>query len=559
MDDLIRKYAARNAKKHGNAQKDAVIGKVFADNPELKENAGEVVQRAGAIIDEVNALSDDELDELLDQYEYEDDKEDDQGLPDLPDVDEENGVVMRMAPFPSGMLHIGNARMAVLNDEYVKRYGGKLYLVIDDTAGSEEKKPILDAYEQIPNDLEWLGVDFDEILYKSDRMEQFYEYAEQFLEEGWAYVCTCDADTLRENRRSGEACGHRDQDPDTNLAKWEDMLAGEYSQGEAVVRLKTDMQHKDPAFRDRVLLRVSELDHPKVGTEYPVWPMLEFSWAIDDHELGMTHIIRGSDLVMEDKMEQYMWDLLGWDHPEIVHHGLLHIEGIKISTSQSRHKIADGEYTGWKDPRTWSLMSLRKRGIQPEAIRSFVKSFGMSNNTVRVPVDTLYTENRRVIDPEADRYFFIEDPTKMAVTGVDEAKTAKLDRHPEHPDRGQREITVTPDDGVASIMIEEKDFEPGTELRLKDLYNIRIEDDGSVEKIGGGLDYARDNKLGIIQWLPVDAHKECSIIMPDGTRKNGFCEENLDTADHVIQFIRFGFCRVDAVEGEDVLCYFTHQ
>lgn len=555
MEELIRKHAVRNALEFGEAQKDAVIGKVFAENPELKEHAGDVVQETQNVIQEVNALSDEELEEEYSLFEYQDKEEDEQDLPDLPNA--EGDVTMRIAPFPSGMLHIGNARMAVLNDEYVKRYGGTLYLVIDDTAGSEEKKPIREAYDQIPEDLEWLGVEFDEIVYKSDRLELFYEYGKRFLDEGWAYVCTCDAETLRQNRRDGKACDHRGQSPNENLEKWQDMLDGKYNEGEAVVRLKTDMQHKDPAFRDRVLLRLSELDHPRAGKDFHVWPMLEFSWAIDDHKLGMTHILRGQDLVMEDKMEQYMWNLLGWDEPEIVHHGLLNIEDVKISTSESRRKIDAGEYEGWHDPRTWSLMSLRKRGFRPEAIRNFVKSFGMSTATVDVPVDTLYTENRKLIDEEADRYFFIANPRELEVQGLD-STTATPDLHPEDSERGEREITVEAVDGTARLYIDEDDFEEGAELRLKDLCNVKIED-GKATVVNDSLDYALDHNISIVQWLPRSDTKDCTIVMPDGSRRHGLCEANVTESDQVIQFIRESFCRVDGISGDTVTCYFTHR
>lgn len=554
MDELIRKYALKNAQDFGEAQKEAVIGKVFADNPELKQDAGTVVETAESIIASVNDLSDDELDAELEAYEFEDKEEADESLSDLPHVGE--SVTMRMAPFPSGMIHIGNARMAVLNDEFVKRYGGTLYLVIDDTAGSEEKKPLQKAYEEIPKDLEWLGVDFDEIIYKSDRMEQFYDYAERFLEDGWAYVCECPAEVLREHREDGIACEHREQSTDENLEKWQAMMDGKYEQGEAAVRLKTDMQYDDPAFRDRVLLRVADIDHPRVGEEYHVWPMLEFSWAIDDHKLDMTHIIRGKDLMMEDKMEQFMWDLLDWDHPEIVHHGLLNIEDIKISTSTSKQKIDDGKYMGWHDPRTWSLKSLKKRGFEPEAIRNFILSFGMSNSNVRVPVDTLYTENRKIIDEQANRYFFIEDPVSVSFD-LDETIVAEADLHPDD-NRGTRTIPLEPDDGTATILLDDDDVEEGKELRLKDLCNIRITAEGA-ERIDDSLDYALDNNLDIVQWLPADATKDCEIIMPDGSTTKGVCETTVETADDVIQFIRFGFCRVDEVIDDRVLCYFTHN
>ncbi|MFB6166752.1 MAG: glutamate--tRNA ligase, partial [Candidatus Nanohaloarchaea archaeon] len=526
----------RNALEHGSAEKDAVIGKVFAEEPGLKEDAGEVVSTAEKVIEEVNSLPEQELEDIVEGHEYEDEEEEDGGLPELPDA--EGDVVMRMAPFPSGMLHVGNARMAVLNDEYVKRNDGKLLLVIDDTAGSEEKKPIQEAYDEIPEDLDWLGVDYDEIIYKSDRLELFYDYAERFLEEGWAYVCECDAETLRENREEGVACEHRGRSQEENLEKWEKMLEGGYEEGGAAVRLKTDMQADDPAFRDRVLLRISNVDHPRVGDEYRVWPMLEFSWAVDDHELGITHILRGKDLVMEDRMERYMWDLLGWEEPEILHHGLMGIEGINLSTSTSRRKIEDDEYGGWDDPRTWSLKSLRKRGFRPEAIRSFVLQFGMSDNDVTVPVDSLYTENRKIIDSEADRYFFVEDPAELEIQGLPEDIEAETPYHPEE-DRGKRRIPVEVEDGRATVRVDRGDLEDGF-LRLKDFCNVEV-DGGTAEFHSVDHTEATERGAPIVQWVPEDA-EECRVVMPDAEEVEGVVEPGVP--EEVVQFVRFGFVNV---------------
>ncbi|MDY6773794.1 MAG: glutamate--tRNA ligase, partial [Candidatus Nanohaloarchaea archaeon] len=444
-----------------------------------------------------------------------------------------------------------NARMAVLNDEYVERNDGKLLLVIDDTAGSEEKKPIPEAYDAVPEDLDWLGVDYDDIIYKSDRLDLFYDYAQRFLEEGWAYVCECDAETLRENREKGVACEHREQEPEENMDKWEQMLGGGYEEGEAVVLLKTDMEADDPAFRDRVLLRISELDHPRVGEQYRVWPMLEFSWGIDDHELGITHILRGKDLVMEDRMERFMWELLDWQEPEILHHGLLGIEGINLSTSTSRQKIDEGEYEGWEDPRTWSLRSLRKRGFEPEAIRSFVLQFGMSENDVTVPVDTLYTENRKIIDEEADRYFFVEEPEELVIENPPEQLEAEIPYHPEE-DRGKRRVPVEVEDGQARVYVDRSDLEDGF-LRLKDLCNVEVEG-GRAEFHSLDHTEAVEREAPIVQWVPEDG-KSCRVKMPDAEVVEGLCEP--DTPEEVVQFVRFGFVNVTS-DDVPIEAYFTH-
>src|SRR3989475_410839 len=181
---------------------------------------------------------------------------------------------------PSGTLHIGNARAFVLNDAYAKRYHGRLLLVFDDTIGSEDKPLLPEAFDQVKEGLDWAGVEYNEVLYKSDRIPLHYEWAEKLLATGEAYVCEVEAETLRKNREAMRACVHRIQDVDDTIAMWKAMLAGEYGEGEAVVRLKTDMAHPDPAFRDPILFRVAVREHPRVGTRDRGVPMLEFSWAV---------------------------------------------------------------------------------------------------------------------------------------------------------------------------------------------------------------------------------------------------------------------------------------
>src|SRR5437870_11152057 len=148
-------------------------------------------------------------------------------LPSLPDA-VDGAVVLRLAPYPSGRLHIGNARAFVLSDAYTKRYHGKLLLVFDDTIGSEDKPLLPEAFDQVKEGLDWAGVEYDDVLYKSDRIPLHYEWAEKLLATGEAYVCECDAATLRQNRAAMKACVHRIQDVDETIAMWKAMLAGEY-------------------------------------------------------------------------------------------------------------------------------------------------------------------------------------------------------------------------------------------------------------------------------------------------------------------------------------------
>ncbi len=251
-------------------------------------------------------------------------------------------------------------------------------------------------------------------------------------------------------------------------------------------------------------------------------------------------------------MERFMWDLLGWEEPHILHHGLLGIEGIKISTSTSKAKIDSGKYRGWEDPRTWSLRSLKKRGFAPEAIREFVLEFGMSNNDVTVPVDTLYTHNRDVIDAGADRYFFVEDPVELEVTGLPDGITAETSRHPEE-DRGTRIIDVDVDGGTATVYIDRDDLQDGF-LRLKDFCNVTV-DGETAEFHSESHEPAVERGADIVQWVPDDA-AECTVVLPDGTETEGLVEP--DVPEDVVQFVRFGFVNVVDTE-EPVEAWYTHH
>ena len=362
--------------------------------------------------------------------------------------------MLRLAPFPSGVLHVGHARMLFLNELYRERYGGRILLVFDDTIGSEEKRVEAEFYDLIRGDCEAAGVHPNAVYYKSDRIPSFYPWARRVIEKGAAYVCRCPAELLRDHRAHGVACHERSQTPGEALDEWERMLGNAYGPGGAVLRLKTDLQDPDPAFRDRVLFRISHLDHPRVGTRYRVWPSLEFSWAVDDIELGITHVLRGKDLVMEDRMQRYIWDLLGISGPPFLHWGILRVREAKVAKSKAYREIKAGLFDGWADPRTWSLRSLDRRGITNEALRAFILSFGMSLSDIEVPAETLYSENRKRIDATTARRAYVAEPTRVQVDAwPEELRSVEL---PNHPDRRNSAFVGPPQDPCS--------ISPGTTL-----------------------------------------------------------------------------------------------
>jgi len=553
--EILLKHALLNAIEHsGKANVKAVLGKIISEDPKVRNKIKKIIPEIKKTVAEVNLLSLDEQKIKIKELGFDIEKgkvEEEKELPPLPNIKKYKKIVMRIAPFPSGPLHIGNARMALLNDEYVKKYKGKLLLVIDDTIGSETKIPTKEAYKLVKEGLEWLDVKWHKIIYKSDRMKLFYEWAEKLIKMDHAYVCECQKDVLRKNREKGLECKCRKQSPKTNLEKWKKMLKGVYKKGQATVRLKTDMQHPNPAFRDRVLLRITDRKHPRVGKKYHVWPMLEFSWAIDDHFLGITHILRGKDLIMEDMMEKFIWNLLKWEKSEFIHHGMLRFEGLKLSKTQARVLIEKGIYTGWEDPRTWSLQSFKRRGILPEAIRNFILSFGLSLNDVSIPIEILYSENRKLIDPKVNRYFVVINPVQIKIVNAPKIRKVRVNLHPDFPRRGFREIPVNTD----KIFISREDFDKfkDTEIRLIGLCNVKL------DKIAEFISKEVKPEMQKIQWVS-EKNIPIKIIMEGGKIVKCIVEPEIGKLKQNtgLQLIRFGFCRIDQTKP-DVLLYFTHK
>ena len=317
--------------------------------------------------------------------------------------------------------------MIVLNDEYAKRYNGKLILVFDDTIGTtqeglskdpEKAKFVLpEAYDLIREGLQWLGVTYHEEIYKSDRVKEgiYEEEAQYLIEHDNAYVCVCDANVFRENKKSiGWECEDRNLTVDVNLDRFDKMKSGEYGEGKAVVRLKTGMDQKDPAMRDPVIMRISDAEHPESEAVIVCGPISNSrgDWMII--LLGITHIIRGIDLKKEGEIENFISDIHGWEKPHIQLFGMLHFEEseFKLSKTFMRKQVQSGVYDGWSDPRTWSLQSLEMRGIRPEALREALIELGLSNRNIAFDKSWVYAKNKHIIDPIADRYWFVENARK---------------------------------------------------------------------------------------------------------------------------------------------------
>lgn len=553
LEEIVFKHALLNAAKHkGSANPGAVMGSIMSSEPELRPRAKEIGPLSGKIVAQVNALSPEEqkakMEELGVAVEEKKQKKE-EGLPKLPGKNKD--VVMRFAPNPSGPLHIGHARAAIPNGEYVKKYGGKFILRIEDTDPKRIYEP---AYELIQEDLKWLGIEPDEVYYQSDRFEIYYQYAEELIKRGAAYMCTCDGGEFKKLKDNCQACPCRDNTVEENMELWKKFP--EMEAGEAVLRVKTDINHKNPAIRDWVAMRIVEEEHPRMGTKYRVYPMMNFSVSVDDHLLGMTHVLRGKDHLANSEKQKYLYQHMGWEIPEFIHYGRLKMEDIALSTSKAMAGIEDGTYSGWDDPRLGTLKAIARRGIQPETITQLMVEIGIKMSDSAISWKKIYGLNRNIIEQKVNRYFFVPNPVKIDIADVPEEDLGLAIERPLHPDfeeRGNRTLVFN-----SEVYIPQADLSDGIS-RLMDAVNVEIKDNDVVFH-SKSFEDARDAKARIIQWVPTDAIK-AKVVMDDASVTEGLCEidcKDLKVGD-IVQFERFGFARLDEIKDDELIFYYAHK
>jgi len=387
LKEEIYAFVLQNAVKHkGKAQAGAIVGKILGDKPELKSQLKDIRKQINEIISKVNSMKLDEQEQelvkvapgLLEEKQEEKPRE----LPELLNI--LNKPIFRFAPSPSGPMHIGHVFYMLLNAEYSKKYNGEFILRIEDT-NSENIDP--NAYELLEQDGIWAtSGKIDKIVVQSDRLEAYYNYAIKAITKGFAYVCTCSSEKFKILVDKGQACPCRDNTPEDNLTKWNNMFTT-YKEGDAVLRIKTDLKHKNPAIREWPAFRINDAEHPRTGKKYRVWPLMNFSTTVDDHDFEITHVIRGKDHIVNVERQKFLYSYFNWKLPEFYHLLRINFTDLKISASAFRKGIEEGKYTGWDDIRLPTLLALKRRGILPEAFRRFVIEIGMSKRDKTVAYD----------------------------------------------------------------------------------------------------------------------------------------------------------------------------
>ena len=540
----VRKFALQNALEYdGEGQAGSVLGRLLSERPELRPEAKRLMGIVSGEVERANAMAMDEGVDAVraelersapDALEREKHRKI-EGLKELPG--NTSSVVLRFAPNPNGPLTLGHSRGVVINSEYAKMHDGKVVLRFDDT-DTRVKPPLPDAYQWIEDEYAWLaGRPADIVVRASDRMPIYLEYARRLLADGHGYVCRCPADEFRNHRESKKDCPCRSKDASNNLAEWESMNDGTLGEGDAVVRIRTDMTLPNPALRDWPALRIQQTPHPMVADRYTVWPLLDFQSAIEDYEQGVTHIVRGKDLMDSTRKQSLLYEHLGWQYPETLYWGRVKVHEFGgFSTSSMRASIESGERTGWEDLRLPTIQSLRRRGFDARALRDFWVDLGVTQKDISVSMQTIESLNSSALDSTVERRSFVASPVSLDLDGHDGA-VVEPPRHPDGEITGTRSWVL-----AKSIYIQEADCGNGS-LRLKEFADISIS--GSKITIDS---LERSDNRPIVQWLPESMVREAVLFVPNGDEIDvieGLLEDFELKVGNVYQLERIGFAMLE--------------
>src|SRR3989344_3206208 len=553
MRDIAYKYALQNAVKFdGKANAGAVMGKVLNENPELKERIAELKKIINSVIKEVNSMK---LEEQLRKLKQtapellEEKKEEKKELKELPGA-AEGKFATRIAPEPSKHLHLGHALTFLINYLYAEKYKGKCILRFEDCNPEKVKQEYADSImDDVKN---YLGIKPSKVVYISDDAEKLYDYAEQLVDRGLAYVCFCDRELMQELRHNGKECKCRRKEAKENKKEWKAMLERKYREGECTLRLKIDMKAKNQTMRDPVVFRISYTKHYRHGEKYCAWPMYDFYNAIEEHLLGINYILRSSEFgTMRTELQNYIRMLFKMENPKEIQYGRFNVNDKITQGREIRELIEQKKVIGWDDPRLVTLKALKRRGIERETYYELVKEVGLSPTETNLDFSVLAAINRRALDKKCNRYFVLVNPEKIRIENSPTIKV-EIALHPDDPKRGMRKMET---DGYFYVTKQDLDElkTEGKLHRLMDCMNF-IYKKGKF--IFDSTEYEKykeaKNKGKIIHYLPVqDNLIKCSIMMEDATIVDGLAESAVKNVkvDERIQAERFGFLILDNIKN----------
>jgi glutaminyl-tRNA synthetase len=491
-------------------------------------------------------------------------------------------VYTRFPPEPNGYLHIGHAKSICLNFGTAIKYEGKCNLRYDDTNPVKEDVEYIKSIEE---DVKWLGFTWDERLWASDYFGTMYNGAVELIKKGKAYVCQLSPEEMRTHRgtltEAGKESPYRNRSVEDNLDLFERMKAGEYKDGELVLRAKIDMSSPNINMRDPIIYRIAHATHHNTGDEWCLYPMYDYAHPIEDAIEGITHSL--CTLEFEDHRPLYEWVLreIGWwpNPPQQIEFARLNVTNTVMSKRYLKALVDDGSVESWDDPRMPTIAGLRRRGYTPEAIRDFCDRIGVAKSNSTVDVELLEHCVREDLKEKVESRNVVFNPIKLVITNYpqDQTEEVEVENSKEKPEMGTRHIPFSNEiwvDGADFQEIPEKKYFrlfPGNEVRLKGAYFIKVNqviknEDGTIKELQctydpqtkSGSGFEGRKVKGTIHWveaktaLPITI-REYSYLMREG--EDGEMELNPDSETTIKAY---GEPALATAEGEERFQFFRH-
>lgn len=465
-------------------------------------------------------------------------------------------IVTRFPPEPNGYLHIGHAKSICLNFGLAEEFDGDCTLRFDDTNPEKENQEYIDA---IIEDVRWLGYTWaGDVRFASDYFDRLYEYAEELIKNGNAYVCSLSAEEAAEYRgtltEAGRNSPYRERSVDENLDLFRRMRAGEFAEGEHVLRAKIDMASPNMNMRDPILYRIRYLTHHQTGDKWCIYPMYDFTHPLSDAEEGITHSL--CTLEFEDHRPLYDWTLENTTppcRPRQIEFARLNLNYTITSKRKLLRLVNEGYVDGWNDPRMPTISGMRRRGFTPKSLRQFCEMVGVNKTGGTVDLGMLEHAIRDDLNQRAPRAMCVVKPFRMVLTNYPEDKQESLTLpvHPQDDSMGTREVTWTREMYIdANDFAEEppgkwKRLAPGRAVRLRGGYVITCTDfvkneAGEVVEVHCEYDPATlgvnpegYKPKGVIHWVSASAAVDVELRLydrmfahedPDGDKEVDFVE-----------------------------------
>ncbi|KAL5604864.1 uncharacterized protein BROUX77_005050 [Berkeleyomyces rouxiae] len=434
-------------------------------------------------------------------------------------------VITRFPPEPNGYLHLGHAKAIAINFGFARFHGGKTILRFDDTNPDAEEEKYFTAIKEM---IAWLGFKPATVTHSSDNFQKLYDLAEKLIDLGKAYVCHCDAAAIK-IQRGGEngsiprtRCEHAETDKATNLAKFRDMRDGKYAPQTAVLRMKQDIVNNNPQMWDLAAYRIpkNQTHHVRTGDKWKIYPTYDFTHGLCDSFENVTHSLCTTEFVLSRESYEWLNTSLGVYEPMQREYGRLNVAGTVMSKRALRTLVEQGYVRGWDDPRLYTLIAIRRRGVPPGAILSFINELGVTTAKSVIQIARFEQAVRKYLETTVPRLMLVLDPVPLIIEDIGDLENTELDLpfSPKDPKMGSHKVKLS-----KTLYIDRSDFReedskgyfrlaPNKSVGLlqlpfpvKAVSYTKDETTGKVTEIRAVFDREGKKPKTYIQWVGADA------------------------------------------------------